>query len=94
MFIQYILNQVCVLFCTLSALALAYYDDDHDYDQEKRMKVGWVIVYGNLGLIYFITAIMIGYSMMILYKMAKTGFIYLRKKYSNNVVLPFEDNAK
>ena len=94
MFIQYILNQVCVLFCTLSALALAYYDDDHDYDQEKRMKVGWVIVYGNLGLIYFITAIMIGYSMMILYKMAKTGFIYLRKKYRNNEVFPFEENAK
>ena len=92
LFIQYILNQTCVLFCTISALALAYYDDEHDYDQEKRLMVGWVIVYGNLGLIYFMTAIMMSYFLILVYNSIKMVYEHLRKKWKSQNVLPFEES--
>ena len=95
MFVQFILNQTCVLFCTISALALAYYDEQQDYDQEKRLMVGWVIVYGNLGLIYFMTAIMMSYFLLILYSTIKMAYQYIKKKYnSSKDVLPFEETDK
>ena len=92
MFIQYILNQICVLFCTLSCLVLAYYDQEKDYNQDKRMKIGWIIVYGNLGLIYFISSIMIGYFFLTLYRTGKMIYHHFKKQNANSKVLPFEEN--
>ena len=90
LFIQYILNQVCVLFCTISAIVLAYYDSVNDNDQQKRLMVGWIIVYGNLGLIYFITAIMIGYSVLIAIQMTTLFYHYLKTRKNRNKVFSFE----
>lgn len=87
LFIQYFLNQVCIVFCTIAAMVLAYYDQEKDYDQAKRLKVGWIIVYGNLGLIYLMTFIMIVCCLAIMYRIMKR----CRKMKKNTKVLPFEE---
>ena len=88
LFMQYFLNQVCIVFCTIAAMILAYYDQEKDYDQAKRLRVGWIIVYGNLGLIYLIAFLMIVSCLVIMYRVMKLA---CRKMKKNTKVLPFEE---
>ena len=90
LFITNFLSQLCVLICTASALVLAYYDDIGSNDQDKRFFVGNIIVFGAMGFIYLISAIVIGFTLISALRFVKLAILFFRKKMKKNMVIPLK----
>jgi len=90
LFITNFLSQLCVLICTASAMVLAYYDDIGSNDQDKRFFVGNIIVFGAMGFIYLISAIVIGFTLISALRFVKLAILFFRKKMKKNMVIPLK----
>lgn len=76
-FLQNILNQLCLIFCSSAIFGIGYLDYIQDEDQEKRLLLGWIFFYGNLGLVYLILFVTV---CSILMAMAKIISLFWSKR--------------
>ena len=85
LFMINMLSQICLLLCTGSAFALAYYDYIDFNIQEQRFFVGKIFVFGTLGLGYSIFIILTGCTAISVIRNIKLSFNYLRRNKKNAV---------
>ena len=88
LFVINIISQICVLFCTCAAVVLANYDYIGKEDQESRFMVGKLFVSGTLGLVYLMTGMLIGHSLISAFRIIKFVSTFLRNHMKKNVVVP------
>ena len=77
-----------MLFCTCAAVVLANYDYIGKEDQESRFMVGKLFVSGTLGLVYLMTGMLIGHSLISAFRIIKFVSTFLRNHMKKNVVVP------
>ena len=87
LFLINIISQTCVLFCICATVVLAYYDYAGIEDQASRFLVGKTFVVGTLGIIYLMTVILIGHSLITAFRLMKFLWAFLRHHMEKNTVV-------
>jgi len=93
LFMIHMLSQICLLLCTGSAFALAYYDYIGFNIQEERFFVGKIFVFGTMGLGYSNFIILAGRNAISIIQNIKLIFNYLMRN-KKNAVFPGKINKK
>ena len=88
LFLTNIISQICVLFCTCATVVLAYYDYAGIEDQDSRFLIGKVFVFGTLGIIYLMTVMLIGHSLIMVFRLMKSIMKLLTHHMEKNTVVP------
>ena len=88
LFVINLISQTCMIFCTCAVVVLAYYDYAGIEDQDSRFLIGKIFVFGTLVLIYMMTLILIGHSMITAFKLMKFIGLFIRQKLNKNIVVP------
>ena len=77
LFFLSLISEIITECALLSALGLAILDRNADYDEYKRMKLGWVIVSANLALLYWL--IILGMARIIIVILEKRNRMKIAK---------------